>query len=155
MFNTFRITLNIGSEIGSALESVEVIPVLCDFKATYSTNFSLSQNCPAQLQITDYNYNLHFQSILDLFVNKSSSSPVVILHRSHKYGLTILHLKCYDLVIFYQCITPLLARLCSYGLSVQKGLHELGYIVDGCTKEFFVTSVYISRTTFTPVTLTG
>ena len=128
MFNTFRITLNIGSEIGSALESVEVIPVLCDFKATYSTNCSLSQNCPGQLQITDYNYNLHFQSLLDLFVPKLSSTPAVILHRSHKYDLLILHLTSYDFVIFYRSTTPPLARFSSYGLSIQKGLHELGYI---------------------------
>ena len=131
MFKTFRITLNIGSEIGSALESVEVISVrLCDFKATYSVNCSLSQNCPAQLQITDYNYEVHFQSllVLDLFVPKLSSTPAVILHRSHKYDLMILHLTYYDLVIFYRSTTPLLARFSSYGLSIQKGLHELGYI---------------------------
>ena len=118
MFKTFRITLNIGSEIGSALESVEVISVLCDFKATYSVNCSLSQNCPAQLQITDYNYNLHFQSLLDLFVPKLSSSPAVILQRSHKYDLMIFHFKPYDLAIFHRSNPPLLARFSSYGLSI-------------------------------------
>ena len=114
MFKTFRITLNIGLEIGSALESVEVISLLCDFKATYSVNCFLSQNYPAQLQITDYNYKVHFQSLLDLFVPKLSSTPAVILHRSHKYNLMILHLTSYDLVIFYRSTTPLLARFSSY-----------------------------------------
>ena len=42
------------------------------------------------------------------------------------YDLMILHLTSYNLVIFYQCIKPLLARSRSYGLSIQKGLHELG-----------------------------
>ena len=123
MFKTFRITLNIGSEIGSALESVEVISLLCDFKATYSVNCSLSQNCHAQLQITDYDYNLHFQSILGLFVPKLSSSPAVILHWSHKHDLMILHPTSYILWSFLWSYILLSYILWSYMLNAKS--HDL------------------------------